>query len=507
MRFTISSIELTNFRQYRGEQTINFAYDKKKNVAIIIGKNGAGKSNLLNALTWCFYGIETHTGYEDNEKMPLISTGELSNLQPNQKTSAEVRIYLDTDNGSWTIKRTIEGGKHDNGNIYVDPDSTLTVAHPVGGQDKVETGKDTEVLINNILPNDLKQFFFMDGERLKEFFNKDTTQTIGDSIEKVSQLDLMYNAAEHLEAHEKDLRKSVKQSTPKLDEINGEIQHLQGRLDKLKEIINKNKDNIKKNNQEFKEVKDFLKNCGIEHVEQLENERQSLEQSIKLLESRRHSRVVERNRYLVKMAPFIYLKKPIDKTLGILLKNIEKGDLPPKIKETLVLELIDKGKCICGTKIEGETKKILEEYSKTLGLSEIGEISIVGKTKYKDVQEDLKEFPQKMDDYHEEIQSYEDELETKRRRLQQITDELKIGEDKAKIIVFEQRRDELIKDTARLEQRISLDSAESKEATKMLDEKRAEYDKELGFSEKNKKLKTKLKLVQDTLKTLSQAES
>lgn len=507
MRFTISSIELTNFRQYRGKQTVDFLYDKKKNVAIIIGKNGAGKSNLLNALTWCFYGIETHTDYEDNEKMPIVNTGELSSLQANQKTQAEVRIYLDTDNGPWTIKRTIGGGKHTNGNIYIDPDSTLSVAHPVGGQDRVETGKDTEVLINNLLPVDLKQFFFMDGEKLREFFNKDTAENIGESIEKISQLDLMYKAEEHLDVLEKEIRKNVKESTPRLDEINGEMQHLQGCIEKLKETNNKNKDEIKKNNQELKEVKDFLKNCGIEHIEHLETERQLHEESIKILESRLNTRIVERNQYLVMIAPFIYLSKSIEKSLKAMLKRIEKGDLPPRIKETLVLELIEKGLCICGTKVEGHAKTTLEEYSKTLGFSEIGEISIVGKTKFKDIKADIEDFTKNMDEFYKEIQSFEDELESKRRRLEQIKDELRIGEDKEKIVIYEQRREELIKHIARLEQQIKMDIAELKEATFLREGKRAEYDKELGTSDKNKKLKAKLKLIQDSIKTLNKTEA
>lgn len=506
MRFTISSIELINYRQYRGQQNIDFQFDRKKNVTIIIGKNGAGKTNLLNALTWCFYGTETHTGYEENEKMPIINTATLSALKPNERASAEVKVFLDTDIGAWTIKRTIGGGKRSNGEIYVDPESTLTVAHPVGRQDKVETGKDTEVLINNLLPLDLKQFFFMDGERLREFFNKDTAQNIGDSIEKISQLELMHKAAEHLEAHEKDLRKSVKESTPKLEEINTEIQKLEKRLDELKNSIAKKREEIKKNNADLKEVKDFLKNCGIEQVELLERQRQDLEETIKMFEASRHSKVAERNRYLSQIAPFIYLKKPIEETLKLMLQKIEKGDLPPKIKETLVLELIEKGKCICGTKVEGTARQILEEYSKTLGLSEIGETAIVGKTKLKDVLSEMQSFSGKTDLFHKDIQSFEDELEKKRRQLEQIREQLKLGEDKAKIISYEQRREELIKLIAKGEQLLKMDNSEQDEAKKLLDEKRQEYDKELGFSKKNERLKAKLELVQRTLQTLAQTE-
>ena len=54
----ISKIELDDFRQYYGRAELDFDTDSKKNISVIIGVNGAGKSNLYNAITWCLYGIE-----------------------------------------------------------------------------------------------------------------------------------------------------------------------------------------------------------------------------------------------------------------------------------------------------------------------------------------------------------------------------------------------------------------------------------------------------------------
>jgi DNA sulfur modification protein DndD len=506
MKFAITSIEITNFRQYRGTHVIDLKHDAKKNVVIVQGKNGAGKSNLLNALTWCFYGIETHSTYEDNQKMPIINTTELLALKPNQKIQTEVNIYLQTDEGSWTIKRTITGGKYDSGDPYVEENSVLTVVRPEGGQDVTATGKDTEVFINNLLPKDLRSFFFMDGEKLREFFNKDTTDNIGKSIESVSQLDLMYKASDHLISYEKELRRGVKESTPKLDQINGDIQFLQDRIDELKAETKKRKSDLDENNSELTEVKDFLKNCGVEHIEQLERERQLLEKDLKILGERISSKTKERNRYLVKMAPFIYLKKPIEDSLSLVSKKIDKGELPPKIKETLVREIIEKGTCICGTDISGKAKQTLEIYCKKLGLSELGEISVVGKTKFKDILSDIEEFPEEMDHFYNEIHSYTEELGSKKRRMQQIEDEIKVGEDKTKIINYERRRDDLTRMVIKVEQYITMDDAEMKKAKSELVDKKDEYEKELGSTKKNERLKLKLKLVKDALATFADTE-
>ena len=52
----LTSLKLKDFRQFKGEQTINFAAGSDKNVTIILGENGSGKTSLAQAFTWCLYG-------------------------------------------------------------------------------------------------------------------------------------------------------------------------------------------------------------------------------------------------------------------------------------------------------------------------------------------------------------------------------------------------------------------------------------------------------------------
>ena len=50
---------MKNFRQYRDAQ-INFARASEANFTVILGANGAGKTNIMNAITWCLFGKEYH---------------------------------------------------------------------------------------------------------------------------------------------------------------------------------------------------------------------------------------------------------------------------------------------------------------------------------------------------------------------------------------------------------------------------------------------------------------
>ena len=52
----IKEIELNNFRIYKGRNTINLLPEDDKNIVVVSGKNGYGKTTFLVSLVWCLYG-------------------------------------------------------------------------------------------------------------------------------------------------------------------------------------------------------------------------------------------------------------------------------------------------------------------------------------------------------------------------------------------------------------------------------------------------------------------
>lgn len=52
----IESITLNNYRLYEGENVVQFHFDEAKNVHLICGENGFGKTTLLHSLLWCLFG-------------------------------------------------------------------------------------------------------------------------------------------------------------------------------------------------------------------------------------------------------------------------------------------------------------------------------------------------------------------------------------------------------------------------------------------------------------------
>jgi len=52
----IKSITLNNYRLYKGENTLSLSSSDEKNIVLISGENGFGKTTFLHSLIWCLYG-------------------------------------------------------------------------------------------------------------------------------------------------------------------------------------------------------------------------------------------------------------------------------------------------------------------------------------------------------------------------------------------------------------------------------------------------------------------
>ena len=52
----INKITLFNYRLYEGTNSILFSPADHKNIYLISGENGFGKTTFLHSLLWCLYG-------------------------------------------------------------------------------------------------------------------------------------------------------------------------------------------------------------------------------------------------------------------------------------------------------------------------------------------------------------------------------------------------------------------------------------------------------------------
>ena len=103
----IFEVEIENYRQYKGTNSISFSIDPEKNFTIIEGDNGGGKSNLMNAINWCLYGDEMFKS-KNNEGREIVNELALQELNDGDSTRAYVSLKIGESEIEFAVSREIE---------------------------------------------------------------------------------------------------------------------------------------------------------------------------------------------------------------------------------------------------------------------------------------------------------------------------------------------------------------------------------------------------------------
>ncbi|RLI53984.1 MAG: hypothetical protein DRP09_14310 [Candidatus Thorarchaeota archaeon] len=168
MRFR--KLVLTNFRPYYGENTLDFDLSDDRNILIVVGKNGHGKTSLLTAIKWVFYGAS-----------PKSRFGHFNRIARKEKGSrAKVELAFSHDGSKYRLVRSLVPVK------YPVRKSTVINEELVLYRDsKPLRSDDVTQVIDEILPEQASQFFFFDGEKIISYTDPEDWQKIQDAIECV----------------------------------------------------------------------------------------------------------------------------------------------------------------------------------------------------------------------------------------------------------------------------------------------------------------------------------
>lgn len=163
----INRVTLYNFSSYVGENTIALGTHNEQNIILIGGNNGAGKTSFFTAIKLALYGPQCFR-FQDKNNRYTARIKELINhdafLSDNVKAYVEVEIDLPTDrvHTLYTIRREwsfIEKRLHENYTVYK--------------EHQLLADKNLDFFQNylfSIIPPNLFDFFFFDGEEIGDFF-------------------------------------------------------------------------------------------------------------------------------------------------------------------------------------------------------------------------------------------------------------------------------------------------------------------------------------------------
>jgi DNA sulfur modification protein DndD len=338
MRF--ERITLENFRQYFGRQRLEFAKDGKRNVTIIHGVNGAGKTALFLAINWCLYGNE----YVNNVG-ELISKEAVSRANVSDCIEMSVEISFLHEGERYIVKRLRRGIKMIDESAYSDEEDEFTMGH-MHGDGQYERIKNPIVTINAILPANVRTYFLFDGEKIDDFAKPESAKQVKEAIYLVFKLETLDRGRKHLEAVASDYRKELKKTS------SNELRMLVLKDEKARSDLIQNE----QREIEVTEAKDSVirKISDIEqrlresqHTRSLQQKRDLVDRELK--QRRLDLEDVTNQIRDVSTAAYFSLAMPvINKSLAILDGKRERGEIPNNIRQQFVQDLLLQMECICG---------------------------------------------------------------------------------------------------------------------------------------------------------------
>lgn len=207
----LNSIIVNNFRQYYGEQKIEFAKGDK-NVTIIFGENGKGKTGLFRALIFGLFGERYINQDNVNDVIHLVNFNALekSNGYP---IEACVTVNFSHKQKEYSIKRKVVGYKADNKITEKINGIELSIKDENGNYDNKNDLTDDEKnkIVGTIFDSKIKDFFLFDAERIETLAktNKESKVEVEHGIKNLLNIDKLQKAVDITGALIKEERRNI----------------------------------------------------------------------------------------------------------------------------------------------------------------------------------------------------------------------------------------------------------------------------------------------------------
>ncbi len=411
----LKKMVLHNFRQFFGKQELIFETSDTSNVIVIHGENGAGKTTILEAFSWCLYG-----------KMDLIQSNNILNekmfndLPDGMTSDAKVVLLFEDRHKEYLVTRAVQVKRVGNQQYHTPSEQTFFIK-----KDGVEISSPTTT-IDRILSKELKKYFFFDGERIDKLAKPESAKEIEDGIKNIMGIAVYERGIRHLKESKKILATELKAIVPEGEESPYEEEDkIQTELDDCKVKL---KNNIKRKEDKLVEKEKLSEE--LKSVEALEkHEKLKIEKDAELEElNGNYNKLIDKEKGFISKEAYIALSGDLIFEMNAFLEEKrEKGELPSGIREQFIQDLIDRGKCICGTSLnEGDNHVVHLKDLLTNTVKKSVEDGFLKLNVFTDKSIDApQQFLEKLSDIHEQKTSLIQKIEKVTAELSDITLEMK----------------------------------------------------------------------------------
>ena len=350
----LESIKLENFRQFRNEY-IEFAQGSDgKNVTIIIGDNGTGKTTFAQAFFWCMYG---ETEFSDKNMLNKLVAAE---MKPGQESKVQVTLKLTHGNVSYTLMREQTYRKDYSNRIKGDNTVFDIAIKDANGNTSYVKKTLCEGEVKSILPKELSRYFFFDGERIEKMSKDISTgkkaTDFAEAVKGLLGLNAMFSAIQHFNPRIKNSVINSYESSysagsnTKIQEYTRTIEHCKeeiARIDaRLEELENQIEQATSRKAEKVEEIKQYAEG------EELQRQKEKLLQRIETAKASRSTVIKEISRsFNANMSSFFSASLILWSLNFLSSKDFAGKDIPFMHAKTIEY-LLKQKVCICGTHLD-----------------------------------------------------------------------------------------------------------------------------------------------------------
>jgi DNA sulfur modification protein DndD len=329
---------------YKGTTTINFSTDRNKNVTVFLGQNGLGKSTLIQSFVWAIY--------DDKLRLPdptrIMNFVTLSEMHTGSKESVYVKVELIHDGVTYEFSRTIDYECTDIGKLKAyNEEWDLMYYDEVDGEKKHV--KDAKLTRERILPSDLHEFFFFDGEHVKDIYAGKEKASIS---KLMGILPLKNSAYDVNKAYEHFLSMVSETGDNRLRVLNVRLSEAKQAYEKADSECNHYEDQLERARLDYMEAE--TKFLEISQASDVVNQ-------LKKVESRKNNKEKDISEALVECSKvfrdtyqniFAYsLEKDAQKYVDEAIINGVVDEGVPGMNASSIEYILKRGRCICGANL------------------------------------------------------------------------------------------------------------------------------------------------------------
>lgn len=349
----LDCITLQNFRQFYDDQRIDFADDPERNVTVIHAENGVGKTTLLNAILWSFYG-ETTNRFEQRDKIVNFEAAQEG------RTSASVTVNFDLGGDYYAVQRhfVASSGK---------PELRLKTFKIVDGVHKDLPAPET--FINSVLPREMARYFFFDGEHAEAFAAENNNKAVGEAIRNMLGCELAETAIADLKHITTALGREMGnfEADQRMQEIEGEIEGLEAKQEEKQAALSRLEENVSAYDQQINTILNKLRD--MEGAKEIQKSRDSKASEKARIDTEIRSAEDEIVRWVGSKSILVVAKKLSEQTLDFIDEASLRGRIPSPYNEEFVKGLLGAKLCVCDRPLEpaseayGAVMKLLKSAS------------------------------------------------------------------------------------------------------------------------------------------------